>query len=166
MAGELIFTEKEAAFLRALVGNGVAFMVVGLASATLQGAPAVTQDVDLWFRDLSDPGVRKALEKVGAAYVPPIGTNPPMFAGKGVALFDIVLHMHGLRSFDAEFRHAIEVDLGGVKIKLLPLARIIASKKAAGRPKDKLTLPVLESALAAIRERSRKRGKPGRRGGG
>ncbi len=148
-----IFTEREAAFLRELVRQDVAFLVVGLASAALQGAPAVTQDVDLWFRDLADPGIRKALDTVGAAYVPPIGTNPPMFAGRGVELFDIVMNMDGLRSFDEEARAAVEVSLRGVRIKLLPLARIIVSKAAANRPKDKLTLPVLRSALIAIQER-------------
>jgi hypothetical protein len=152
-----IFTEREAAFLRELVRQDVAFLVVGLASAALQGAPAVTQDIDLWFRDLADPGIRRALEKVGAAYVPQIGVNPPMFAGSGVALFDIVLNMDGLRSFDEEARGAIEVSLGGVSIKLLPLERIIASKKAANRPKDRLSLPVLKSALIAIRERGTKK---------
>jgi hypothetical protein len=28
--------------------------------AALQGAPVVTQDVDLWFEDLGDPGIREA----------------------------------------------------------------------------------------------------------
>lgn len=162
MAEDLIFTEKEEAFLRELARHRVAFMIVGLASATLQGAPAVTQDVELWFRDLADPGIGKALDKVGGAYIPPIGGNPPMFAGAGVELFDIVLRMDGLRSFQEEARRAIAVSLGGVKVKLLPLARIIASKRAANRPKDRLVLPVLESALIATRERRSGKKKPAR----
>jgi hypothetical protein len=150
VAEELVFTEQEAAFLRELVRNRVAFLIVGLASAALQGAPAVTQDVDLWFQNLSDPGIRKALDRVGAAYVPPIGGNPPMFAGGGVELFDIVLRMDGLDSFSREFSRAIEISLGRFKVKLLPLARIIASKKAANRSKDKLTIPMLENALLTL----------------
>jgi hypothetical protein len=162
VANASIFTEKEAAFLRELVRQDVKFLVVGLASAALQGAPAVTQDIDLWFRDLADPGIRKALARVGAAYVPPIGSNPPMFAGSGVELFDIVLHVDGLRSFDEEARDAIEVSLEGLLVKLLPLERIIASKKAANRPKDRLSLPVLKNALTAIRERDSKKKLPRR----
>jgi hypothetical protein len=153
----LIFTRREIAFLRELGRNGVDFMIVGLASATLQGAPAVTQDIDLWFRDLSDPGIRKALDKVGGHYVPPIGGNPPMFAGPGVDLFDIVLRLDGIGPFNVEVRDAIEVSLGTAKVRLLPLERIIASKKAANRPKDRASLPMLESALIAIRERRSKR---------
>lgn len=160
MPENLIFTRREIAFLRELGRNGVDFMVVGLASATLQGAPAVTQDIDLWFRDLSDPGIGKALDKVGGIYVPPIGGNPPMFAGQNVDLFDIVLRLDGIGPFRAEARDAIEVSLGSAKVMLLPLERIIASKKAANRPKDRASLPMLESALIAIRERRAKQQKP------
>jgi hypothetical protein len=138
-------------------------MVVGLASAAMQGSPAVTQDVDLWFKDLADPRIRKALDKVGAFYVPPVGIHPPMFAGEGVNLFDIVLRMDGLQSFDEEVRRAIEVPLGKVKLKLLPIDRIIASKRAANRPKDRLSLPVLEGSNIAIRARRPKGAKAGRR---
>ena len=159
MAENLIFSRREIAFLRELGRNGVDFMVVGPASATLQGAPAVTQDIDLWFRDLSDPGIRKALDKVGGIYVPPTGGNPPMFAGQNVGLFDIVLRLDGIRPFNVEVRGAIEVSLGTVKVRLLPLERIIASRKAANRPEDRASLPMLESALIAIRERRAKRPK-------
>ena len=36
---------------------------------------------------------------------------------------------------------------------MLPLDRILASKKALDRPKDRLVIPVLEDALAVIEER-------------
>jgi hypothetical protein len=57
-------------------------MVVGLSAAALQGAPVVTQDVDLWFDDLNDPGIHQALREVGAAYVPPLHLKgPPDYTG-------------------------------------------------------------------------------------
>jgi len=40
-----------------------------------------------------------------------------------------------------------------VKVLVLKLERIIASKKAAGREKDKLVLKVLQDALKVIQER-------------
>lgn len=129
-------------------------MIVGLSAATLQGAPAVTQDIDLWFKDLSDRGIAKALNKVGGAYVPPIGLNPPMFAGENVNLFDIVLTMDGLGKFDEEIKHALDIPLGRMSVRVLSLERIIVSKKAANRAKDKLTLRVLEDAALTIRERA------------
>ena len=102
MDKNLIFTENEAEFLKELVRQKVDFMVVGLSAAALQGAPVVTQDVDLWFGDLSDPGIKKALKKVKGSYVPPSTNNPPLFTGKAVKLFDIVVHMHGLNNFEKE----------------------------------------------------------------
>jgi hypothetical protein len=40
-----------------------------------------------------------------------------------------------------------------VRVKVLPLERIIASKQAARRPKDTAQIPMLEAALAAQRAR-------------
>ncbi len=145
-----IFTDNEIRFLRELVKNRVPFMIVDLSAAALQGAPVVTQDVDLWFKDLAHPGIGKALRKVDAAYIPPTGLNPPLFAGDGVDLFDIVLNMDGLEDFDSELKNAVDVPLDRFKVKALSLARILASKQAANREKDRLTLPVLKDAIAAI----------------
>jgi len=153
VADPLIFGEKEIAFLKGLNREHVEFMIVGLAAAALQGAPVVTQDIDLWFRELSDPGIERALKKVRGAYVPPTLGNPPMFAGRGIELFDIVVHLHGLGEFDEEREHTIKVPLGRTKVLVLDLERIIASKKAAGRKKDKLVLGVLSDALKAIKDR-------------
>jgi hypothetical protein len=41
----------------------------------------------------------------------------------------------------------------GIWLHVLPIQRIIVSKRASGRPKDLAALPALEEALAAIRER-------------
>lgn len=156
MADHLIFGKEEATFLAELVRNKVEFMVVGLAAATLQGAPVVTQDVDLWFRDVTEPGVEKALKKVRGFYAPPTGKTPPMFVGKAVQLFDIVVRMDGLKSFEKEKGNLIQVRLGRTKIPVLKLERIIASKKAAGRDKDKLVMKALNDTLKAVREKSEK----------
>ena len=152
MAENLIFTAKEAAFLKELAKQGVSFMIVGLSAANLQGASVVTQDVDLWFRDLADPKIKQALAKVGGHYIPSVANNPPMFAGKNVQFFDIVLNMHGLNSFNDEVKQAIEVPLGRYKIKVLALDRIIASKEAANRQKDQFVLPALKDAWQTIQE--------------
>ena len=42
-----LLTDRELAFLRELVKTNVPFMIVGLSAAALQGAPVVTQDIDL-----------------------------------------------------------------------------------------------------------------------
>ena len=142
------FTDRELRFVRELVNHQVPFLIVGLSAAALQGAPVVTQDVDLWFRSLEDPGLTAALRLVGGAYVAPTLHTPPMLAGQGLELFDIVLRMSGLESFDEEWANAVELTVGDVVTRVLPLKRILASKRAADRPKDRMVLPVLEEVLA------------------
>jgi len=151
-------TERELRFVRELVNYEVRFLVVGLSAAALQGAPVVTQDVDLWFRNLDDPQLAAALRQVGGAYVAPTLHTPPMLAGEGLELFDVVLRMSGLNSFDEEWAGAITVTVGDVDTKVLPLARVLASKRAADRPKDRLVVPVLEEVVAIQAARS---GQPG-----
>ena len=153
MAEKAIFTGKEVSFLKELHKQGVDYMIVGAAAAALQGAPIVTQDIDLWFRDLADPALRKAVAWVGGVIVPSIGLHPPTFAGGTVELFGIVLTMHGLGTFDEEKKRSILVDLGALPVRILALDRIIKSKETVGRPKDILTLPVLRDALATIKKR-------------
>ena len=147
---------SELRFLRALLRRKVRFMVVGLSAAALQGAPVVTQDVDLWFENLSDPRIGEALREVDAAYVPPSILNPPMFAGGGVELFDIVLTLHGLGTFSRELRNCVDVSLGRHKLKVLRVDRILASKRAANRAMDRLVIPVLEDSLAASKVAARR----------
>jgi hypothetical protein len=156
VAAPLPFLESELRLLCVLLKRKVRFMVVGLSAATLQGAPVVTQDVDLWFESLGEPKISRALQEVGAAYVPPGNFNPPMLAGVGAELFDIVLRMDGLGTFADEFKNCVEIPLGRQKLKVLSLERILASKIAANRAKDKLTIPVLRDALAATQTMKRR----------
>src|SRR5262245_42880699 len=99
-------------------------MVVGLSAAALQGAPVVTEDVGLWFEDLSDPKLMQALTKIGAAYIPPFGMNPPMLGGAGSEPFDVVIRMDGLGKFSSEWKRALEIKIGKLRLKVLPLERI------------------------------------------
>jgi hypothetical protein len=135
--------------LQVLLKRKVRFMVVGLSAATLQGAPVVTQDIDLWFENLGELKMARALREVGVAYVAPSILNPPMLAGPGAELFDLVFRMDGLRTFAEEINNCVSISLGRQKLKVLSLERILASKIAANRAKDKLTIPVLRDALAA-----------------
>lgn len=155
MPKNLIFTSKEIAFLRELKRQKVEFMLVGAAAAALQGAPVVTQDVDLWFEDVNNPGIQAALRKSDGVMVPAFGHNPPTFAGDAVKLFDIVLTMHGLMSFAEEKMNSFEVGLGKVKVRVLDLARIIKSKETIRRPKDLLVLPVLRDTLKTLEQKKR-----------
>jgi hypothetical protein len=153
VAATSLLTSKEVRFLNELNRAGVKYLVVGLSAAALQGVPAVTQDIDLWVDDLSSSNFQKAVQRAGAVYVAPSMSNPPLLVGAGVELFDLVIHMHGLEEFEDEYANALEMNIAkGVSVRVLPLHRIIASKRATGRDKDKSILPVLEDALRAIND--------------
>lgn len=95
-------------------------MIVGAAAATLQGAPVVTQDISLWFKDLNDPRIKEAIKAVGGTWVAPAGLNPPMLTGEGSRLFDIVLTMHGLAEFSKEVRHSFVMPIGLTRVMIFP----------------------------------------------
>jgi hypothetical protein len=146
-SGGFPLSEAELAFLRELTRLKSRFVVVGLGAAVLQGADTVTQDLDLWFQSLGGPAIEAAARKAGGILV--TGSNPPMIAGEGLDRIDLVIHCDGLKSFDVEYRKAIDVPLANFSIKILSLERVIASKRAAGRPKDKAVLEALRATLAA-----------------
>jgi hypothetical protein len=142
-------SDAELLFLRGLVRTGTRFLVVGVGAAVLQGADAVTQHLDLWFRSLGDPAIAEAARAAGGAFA--ARTNPPMIAGEGLDRINVMTHCDGLKSFDTEYAKAVDLRLADFSIKILPLERIIASKRAAGRPKDKAVLESLRAAVIARR---------------
>ena len=147
----------ERAFLRALQSQAVPFMVVEIAAARLQGAPVVTEDLDLWFAEGQQAGIAAAAKEAGVVYVPAgVAMNPPTFGGRGVRL-DQVLSMSGLASFDEELANTTVREVNGIPLRVLDLERIIESKRAANRDKDRAVLPALEAALVALRSRERTR---------
>ena len=74
----------------------------------------------------------------------------PSQLGGALDRFDIVNLMSGLGTFDKEYPGALDAQIDGAGVKVLPLPRILASKRAADRPKDRAVIPALEEALAAI----------------
>ncbi|HEX5221845.1 MAG TPA: hypothetical protein VFZ59_19935 [Verrucomicrobiae bacterium] len=158
MAEVLPLSDTELRLLESLLRHKIRFMVVGLSAAALQGAPVVTEDVDLWFDDLSNPRLSQALLKIGAAYIPPFGFNPPMLGRPGSDPFDVVIRMDGLGEFAKEWKQAVTIKVGKLRLKVLPLERILASKQAANRPKDQRVIPVLQNTLRTLETR-KKRGR-------
>lgn len=147
---DYVLTDAERRFLTELETRGVKFMIVGLTAAGLQGANTTTVDVDLWFETTADPGIREAAEAAGGMWISGFGMMPARLGGPLGDRFDVVLHMSGLDRFEIEYAHARPVTVEGVAVRLLPLERILASKRAADRPKDRAVIPALEEALAAV----------------
>jgi hypothetical protein len=77
--------------------------------------------------------------------------QPPAFGGPGLERIDVVLTGHGLDAFETEYASAIEREIDGVMLRVLPLERVLARKRATNRPKDRAALPALEATLLARR---------------
>ena len=152
---DIVLTAAERALFEALDALGVRYLIVGMGAALIEGAPGTIQDLALWFGRIDDDRLREAALKAGGFYTSGFGLQPPALGGEGLDRVDVVLTASGLESFDSEFKGAREYELDGVRVKVLPLERVIASKRAARRAKDAAQMPMLEAALAAQRARQK-----------
>jgi hypothetical protein len=148
-------TAAERSLFAALAQRGQRFIVVGLSAAVVQGAPVTTQDIHLWLESPGSDGVQAAARDAGGFWIPPFGLQPPAFGGSGLERLDVVLAVHGLDDFAGEYARAADIRIDGLAVKVLPLDRIILSKRATNRPKDVAALPVLEATLRARTDASR-----------
>ena len=146
---ELVFTPPERRLIQALDALGVRYLLVGMGAALLEGAHGTTQDLDLWLDALDEARLGEAARRAGGFYTSGMGLQPPAFGGEGLDRVDLVLTASGLDSFATEYARAREYDIDGLRVRVLPLDRVLASKRAAKRPKDVAQIPLLEAALAA-----------------
>jgi len=143
-------SDAERRFLEELNRRAVRYLIVGLSAAIMQGANTATRDIDLWFATISDPAIGPAAEAAGGIWVSGFGMMPAQLGGVLGDRFDVVNQVSGIGAFEDEYPDAVSAMIDGVPVKILPLARILASKRAANRPKDQAAIPALEEALAAI----------------
>ena len=149
--------------LRVLAENEVEFCVIGALAAWLQGSPAVTLDLDVMpRRDLDnadrlaaalnslgvrDKGAEVTSELEGADF---LGWQTQRFETSAGPL-DIVPHATGIGGF--EDVATIELMLGDLRVRVLTIDEVIASKEKLGRPKDTAALPALYATREVIRQR-------------
>ena len=145
---DFALTPAERALFDALNRRGIRFLVVGLSAAVLEGAPLATQHLDIWLERVDDDQLPGAAADAGGFWTSGFGVQPPAFGGPGLERLDAVLTAHGLETFDAEYGRALSREIEGVSLKVLPLSRVIVSKRATNRPKDLAALPALEATIA------------------
>lgn len=124
-----------------------------MSAAILQGCPATTLDTDLWI-DLPPREYMRVLRlclKLGAT----IRANTVVDLSDG-SMVNFLYRVDGLRTFATEMRHSRRLRWLGTIVAVLPLARILRSKKVVGRPKDLAHLPLLEQTIK-LRKGSRTR---------
>ena len=146
---DFALTLAERRLFEALNRRGVRSILVGMGAAVLEGAPVATQDLDVWFETTVDERIRQAAQDAGGFWISGFGMQPPAFGGAGLERIDVVPTAHGFEAFPIEYERAVTYEIEGVTLHILPLDRIIASKRATNRVKDLAQLPALEAALLA-----------------
>ena len=146
----MLLTAKERRLLELLNAKRVRFMLIGASAANAQGATLATWDMDWWFERLDDVRVGDAVREAGGVWVSGnFGMMPPQMVELGDPdRFDVVTHADGLNDFATEFEGALPITIDGVSVRVLPIERILVSKRAANRPKDRATIHALEEAIA------------------
>jgi len=132
-------------------------ILIGNAAAALQGAPVTTLDFDFLFR--ATPTNLAKLKKLAGTldgvilrpYYPASALYRVVNEDRGLQA-DFMPRIHGVKSFNSLRSRASKITLAGAPLWVADLADIIASKKAAGRPRDKAVLEILEMTL---REKTR-----------
>lgn len=153
-----VFTEE---IVKRLAAEGVEYLIVGGVSAVLQGSTITTRDLDICYR--RTPGNAKRLARALAPLKPRARGFPPdlpfifdettIINGCNFTLtigdedIDLLGEMSAIGNYDQIIDTAEEIDLDGIRVKLLSLEHLIATKTAANRPKDLAVLPELQRLL-------------------
>lgn len=152
------------AFLKALREEEIDCILIGAMAAIEQGAPLMTVDYDFWVRLPERQYVRllTIVQRQGGTIR--AGTLYELSDGTQV---NAVFKPDGLRSFESEWKGCRLGKLEGISVRVLPLNRVIASKRAANREKDLAVLPILRRtwrlAKRLEKERVSRRKPTGRR---
>lgn len=148
--------------------HDVEFIVVGMMAGVLHGALVSTLDLDVVHRRTEDNIARLllALTEMGAGYRDLTGRHLPpsptlLAATPGHNLFstrlgavDALATIGTALGYEELLPRSVEVEVGGLRVRVLRLEELIALKQAAGRPKDLAALPALRQTL----EESRRKG--------
>jgi hypothetical protein len=158
-----------AGLLRALGGAGVDFILVGGAAAVAHGSTRLTRDLDVVYsRDA--PNLRRLVRAL-APHAPYLrgaprglpfrwdvatlerGLNFPLITSLGA--IDLLGEIAGGGSYENLLSDTIELEVFGLKCRCLSLQRLIAVKRAAGRPRDLEAIAELEVILEELSKRAR-----------
>ena len=142
--------------------ESVDYVVVGGFAAVVHGSSLPTRDIDLVpSRNPSNlDRLARALKRMNAMIRTEGEPVPTVLDGQFLANMPVMLNLvtdlgeldltfipsGGLGGFDEWDARAIVVDIAeGLEVHIAALDDIIASKRAANRPKDQRSLPYLES---------------------
>ena len=127
-------------------------VLIGNAAAALQGAPVTTDDFDFFFRDT--PTNLKKLTAIARGWRTtlehPYEPLSSLYRIETPELkIDMMGYIEGRLSFESVRSRADRLPMRGGTLLVASLADVVKSKRAAGRPKDRAALPILEEVLRA-----------------
>ncbi len=128
----------------------IKYLVIGAYAVMYYAKPRYTKDIDIWIMpEINDiDKIYEALKKFGA---PLKGIKPENFTDRQMILqigiapvrIDILLKVPGI-SFPSAWRRKKRIRYGQTPIYILGKKDLIATKKEAGRPQDKIDLEYLK----------------------
>lgn len=141
-----------APLLKTLVGHGVDFVIVGGMAGLIHGSAYPTFDFDVAYArdDANLERLSRALQELrvtlrGAPadlpFTPDVrslenGANFTFETGFG--MFDVLGDVAGIRAYEDLRSEASIVEVEGFAVRVASIDHLIAMKKAANRPKDRL----------------------------
>ena len=137
---------------RALRAHNLEAILIGNAAAALHGAPVTTVDLDFLIRKTATNLVK--LDRV-AKTLGAVVFNPHYFVSGLYRVMrddtplqlDFMTAIHGIKSFNILRSRAESFAIEGESVVIAALTDIIASKRAADRPRDRAVIDVLEQTL-------------------
>lgn len=126
-------------------------VVIGNAAAAMQGAPVMTQNIDLFLRDTkrNREKIAALARTLGGTCAQPFLPASEMFRIQTPdLLIDCMLKLSAHQKFETVKSRALKIRVGKGALAVAALADVIAQKEAAGRPKDLAVLAILRATLA------------------
>jgi hypothetical protein len=159
--------------LATLIRHGVKFVVIGAYAAVTQGWPELTMDIDITpSRDVRNlQRLAEALLEMDAIVLTSEGEinkswpiddqhlrlQETTFLTTRFGDVDIVINPAAAEGYPdlARASESFLLSVGGARVRVAKLERVIASKRVSDRPKDRDALPRLEALLRRIRKSQR-----------
>ena len=152
------------ALLDALLAGQVEFVIIGGLAAVLHGAPVTTADIDIVHRKTPD-NIRRMLDvllplharfRADPRNLPPtasaLGGQGHVLLDSDLGPIDALCEIGPGQDYDWLLPRSDTLTRGDRSVRVVDLPTLIALKVAAGRLKDRLTIPIL---VATLEERAR-----------
>lgn len=146
--------------LQRLSKGGAQFIVIGGIACVAYGSRLATDDLDL-CAPMDLPNLQKivaAIQDLDPRFrhrsdlpvVTPDTANlrklKNLYLTTKLGVLDVLGDVPGVGGFDLLLQDAVEMEIQGIKCKIISIDKLILAKRTAGRPKDFIAISHLEAA--------------------